>query len=463
MALAVSLVVAPGLLSVAHAAPPGGGSRYDALPAPPPKQDGNAPLPELSQPKNEFRDLPAPSARPKAAPKTDLSQVPPPLVTSTGDGDEDDDEPTAAEESAPAPKKPSDELDKPKWIKHRVIGGDRLDEIADRYGVSRNSVIRWNKLDKKKPFIRAGQNLKIYAKRYPPPREQIDYKVEKGDTWGKIATADEGEEDRLRRWNPKVPRRFKAGTSIVIWVEPTPEIPEEEVAVAGGSSGGKSSVAGKSSGGKPAPKTDATLPIKKVRQNGRSIGKPSAGSLSHGVQLPENEALYHIRRPENAYGSTHTVELLQLTIARWRRDSGYAGTLHIGDLSKAGGGRLRPHASHRTGRDIDIRLPLKKGVKRSGGLPEGPNDVDWDATWALIKEMCDTGEVLYIFLGHGRQKYLYKAARRAGMSKAQLEKYIQYPQPPKSGKSLVRHAKGHNAHFHVRFKCGPKDTRCRDK
>lgn len=461
LGLAVSLVVAPGLLSIAQAAPPGEGSRFGALPAPPPKAHGETPLPELERPKSEFHGLPAPASKPQAGPKTDFSQVPEPLTTATGDGDEDaDDEPTASDEAAPASKKQSDELEKPKWIKHRVIGGDRLDEIADRYGVSRESIIRWNKLDKKRPMIRAGQKLRIYAKRYPPPREQISYKVRKGDTWGKVAKKYGVDEDRLRRWNPRVPRKWKAGAEIAIWIEPKPEIPEEEVAVAGGSSG-KGGSKGKTRGGKP--KTDADLPIKKVRQNGRSVGKPSSGSLSHGVQLPENEALYHVRRPENSYGSTHTIELVQLTIARWRRDHGYTGTLHIGDISKSGGGRLRPHASHRTGRDIDIRLPLKKGIKRSGGLPEGPNDVDWDATWALIKEMCDTGQVLYIFLGHGRQKYLYKAARRAGMSKAELERYIQYPQAPKTGKSLVRHAKGHNAHFHVRFKCGPTDTRCRDK
>ena len=40
------------------------------------------------------------------------------------------------------------------------------------------------------------------------------------------------------------------------------------------------------------------------------------------------------------------------------------GEIKIADISKKGGGRLRPHSSHQAGRDVDIRLPRRKGSSK---------------------------------------------------------------------------------------------------
>src|SRR5690606_19434846 len=110
---------------------------------------------------------------------------------------------------------------KAKWIKHEVIPGERLDDIATRYDVHTASLIRWNKLDKNKPRIYAGRKLAVYTKHIPPPPRKISYTVEFGDTWNKIAAAHHVDPDRRRhRWNPKAPRNFKAGQELVIWVDP---------------------------------------------------------------------------------------------------------------------------------------------------------------------------------------------------------------------------------------------------
>src|SRR5690606_23507242 len=176
------------------------------------------------------------------------------------------------------------------------------------------------------------------------------------------------------------------------------------------------------------------------------------------LQLPDNEQLYTRLRPEEAYASSHTIATLQLAIARWRRDSGYTGKLIVAAISKQGGGRLSPHKSHQSGRDADVRMPVVKGVK--GSLAENPSQVDWKATWALVHALLDTGQIQYIFLSYDRQRHLYKAAKRAGATDEELEAWIQYPRPNHSNNGVVRHAKGHNAHIHVRFHCAENESRC---
>ena len=118
---------------------------------------------------------------------------------------------------------------------------------------------------------------------------------------------------------------------------------------------------------------------------------------------------------------------------------------------------MRPHKSHQVGRDADIRLPRIPGASQKDG---SPSTVDWAMSWQLIKAFIDTGEVEYIFLDYSRQKYLLKAAREAGVSGKDLERYLQYPQGARKNKGVVRHSKGHNIHIHVRVKCAPGNSRC---
>src|SRR5690606_6118607 len=160
-----------------------------------------------------------------------------------------------------------------------------------------------------------------------------------------------------------------------------------------------------------------------VRDNGIAIGSPHHGKLANGVRLPESK-LYTIRDPDKAYGTSHAVKTIHTAIATFRRDTGYTGKIVIADLSKQGGGRMRPHKSHQVGRDADIRLPRKPGASQKDG---SASTVDWDMSWQLVKSFIDTGEVEYIFLDYARQKYLLKAARDAGAPSKDLEPWIQYP------------------------------------
>src|SRR5690606_22053038 len=81
-------------------------------------------------------------------------------------------------EPAPAPVD-----DTPVWVEHEVIPGDTVETIALRYGVPSTSIIKWNKLDRKKPRVRAGKTLRVHAVRPPPPRERREVEIKKGDSW----------------------------------------------------------------------------------------------------------------------------------------------------------------------------------------------------------------------------------------------------------------------------------------
>jgi hypothetical protein len=208
-----------------------------------------------------------------------------------------------------------------------------------------------------------------------------------------------------------------------------------------------------------APVKEAPLPIVHVPDTARSAGSAIHGRLVHGIQLPENDSLYTIRNPDNTWASSHAIEQLQLAIASFRRGYGFVRELVIEDMSQHHGGRFPPHHSHRSGRDVDVELPLKDGIA-VGTLPLEPAVVNWDATWALVRAFIDTGEVRYIFLSRSRQVELYNAAKRAGVSASELEEYIQYPNHGLT--TFVRHSHGHDKHMHVRFKCASYETDCSD-
>jgi murein endopeptidase len=204
---------------------------------------------------------------------------------------------------------------------------------------------------------------------------------------------------------------------------------------------------------------ETLLPIVHVDPTALSVGSAAHGRLLHGIQLPQNDALYSIRNPENTWGSSHAIEELQLAIAAFRRSYGFKRELVIEDMSQHRGGRFPPHRSHRSGRDVDVELPLKAGVP-VGTIPREPAVVNWDAAWVLVKSLIATNEVRYIFLSRTRQDKLYAAAKRAGATEQELEEYIQYPHNGLT--AYVRHSHGHDKHIHVRFNCAPYETDCSD-
>jgi hypothetical protein len=108
-------------------------------------------------------------------------------------------------------------------------------------------------------------------------------------------------------------------------------------------------------------------------------------------------------------------------------------------------------------------MPTLKGVYKSHYLERDrkprPNEIDWFATWGLVRALIDTGQVVHIFLEYELQAKLHHAAKTMGATDEELLKAMQYPRGNWSP-GIVGHSAGHTGHIHVRFKCGPLDEGC---
>lgn len=323
------------------------------------------------------------------------------------------------------------------WVRHRIRPRERVSQIAARYASTVLDVVNDNRLD---PNLEPGRlvskryrRIRVRARRIPPPRREVLTKAKAGETWGDIAHRMRVEERDLRAWNWQR-RKLDEGRELIVWVDPMAKgflRPGE--------------------GPEPPDSFD-------VEAGARSRGRPQRGRLDHGLRLPKSDL--YTRRPKAAalYGSSHTIEQIQRAFAAFRHDSGYDGEVVIGAISRRHGGRFDPHISHHSGRDIDIRLP------RLPDLPDhdhpNPDEIDWYATWALIRAFIDTGEVSVIFLDVSLHRRLYEAARIMGETPESLEELITWPSW-KGKNPTVKHSKGHDTHIHVRIRCGPDEPRCR--
>ncbi|MBA3549935.1 MAG: penicillin-insensitive murein endopeptidase [Nannocystis sp.] len=330
---------------------------------------------------------------------------------------------------------------KPQTVKHEVIPGERFDEVVQRYGADPKKLKLMNNLRGDDPKLTAGKDLRVQAVNPPPPRERLEHIIKKGETWDSVARELGLEAQQLRTWNRALAKASKttlvAKKKLVFWRDPPP--PSAQAA---------SGLASK-------------LAQIRVRAGGISIGRPSRGRLVRGVELPDRPDLYTRRKPDESWGSSHAITQLMAAVTRFRHETGFKRGVVIGGISRARGGRFRPHKSHQSGRDIDIRMPIT--VAAEGKKHTTASDVDWKVTWKLIHAFLGSGEVEYIFLDHQLQKRLYKAAREAGATKDQLSEWLQWPNTPKSTKgkkAVIRHQKGHVVHFHVRIRCAEHEKFC---
>lgn len=317
-------------------------------------------------------------------------------------------------------------LSRPKWIRHKVVSRETLDEIAFRYGTSPWELRAWNNLEPKTRRVKRGRRLRVKARRLAPRRELSTHTVVEGDSWGSIAQQLGVDASDLRAYNWPYRGKMKAGNELQVYVDPIL----------------RDWIAGD---------LDAV-----VRRGAVGIGAPDRGRLLNGVRIPEGTG-YWLRLPRSGYGTTHAVSELLAAIERFHDDSPWTGTLAIGSMSGPRGGALGNHKSHQTGRDVDIRLPRREGVSRYAELKV--RRVDWAATWAFVKALSQA-DTQVIFFDYRRQKYLHRAAKEAGASEDELRKLIQFPRGRQARRGLVRHSPGHEKHLHVRFGCGPCEVSC---
>lgn len=319
-------------------------------------------------------------------------------------------------------------------IEYWACTGDRLPEVAKRYGVSPKELRELNGLRAGVNKLRRDTRLRIRPNRFAPPRVASQYRVAKGETWSSIAKGLGQSEADLRARNRRYRRRaLRKGDRLEVC--PPSRVPTFDQ-------------------WKPS-QGDVVL---RVPFGAESVGSPNGGRLWRGAQLPESPH-YTLGIPHLAYGSTNTIALIQYGFETFRRRTGFGGKVLVTSLSRPRGGYFPPHKSHQSGRDVDVALVAFPGFRTRRKPTNGR--VDWGATWALMRAMIDTGQVQYIFLSYHLQRHLYRAARLMGETPERLSELIQYPRAFGDKRGLVRHSKGHDRHFHVRFYCGPRDRRCR--
>lgn len=315
-----------------------------------------------------------------------------------------------------------EEATEPVSIRHHVRRHESLARIAADYGVTEQLLRAWNGLS---GAVGPGMTLYVQPRAFPRPRQKRQIHVGEDDTWETIASRYAVAVDELQLWNGKLGKRKKPPrrATLVLWlpsgVEQWPLRPLSD-----------------------------PLPEIAVRAGGMSIGRPNRGRLRDGVALPASDD-YTVRVPYQAYGSSMTVRDIQRAIAGFRRETGFDDRITIGAISRRTGRRLRPHKSHQSGRDVDVRLPAMPFAE---GHSLESHEVDWHATYALIEAFVRTGDVKVIYLERRFYSRLRRAAERLGASDERIAFVLGH----------LRHEKGHTGHIHVRFLCDPAELECRD-
>lgn len=193
----------------------------------------------------------------------------------------------------------------------------------------------------------------------------------------------------------------------------------------------------------------------------RSIGTPNRGKLRNGVPLPEGDAwrLRPVRR--RAFGTHTAVGALVDAFEAYGERFPDGPKIRVGELAKRTGGRVSPHASHRSGRDVDIGYIFRgddDGADRWRVMHE--RNFDAEKNWVLIQEILKSNHVQTIYVSKKLQKLLHKEAKKT-LSEAELAAIFEYPSTPESPRAKLQHWKGHGNHMHVRFECEPGNRRCR--
>ncbi len=304
-------------------------------------------------------------------------------------------------------------------IRYTMQGGEILSDLAEQYGTAEEDLLRDNpgKLER-------GRVLTLEATRLPPPRQRLKVRTGEGDDWAAIADRYGVRSRDLRAWNPKASRRkrLRSGTSLVMWLP---------------------------SGAAYYPLPDDATGFPEVPKPslGESVGRPDRGRLVDGVALPAGP--YVIRFDWQKFGSALTVWNLARVLRAFRDETGFEGELFVGAMSRRSGRRLRPHRSHQSGRDVDVRLPAMPHAK---GFKLEVDEVDWHASWALVDAFVRTGDVQVIFLERKLRRRLKRAGLAFGASDERIARVM----------GSVRHSPGHTAHVHVRFECAASESKCRD-
>lgn len=196
----------------------------------------------------------------------------------------------------------------------------------------------------------------------------------------------------------------------------------------------------------------------------QSIGVPSNGKLKNGVPMVDGPGRVMKMIGWKSFATANTVAVLDKVLRRWA-DTGHRQPVIVGNMSSRNGGKLSPHSTHQSGRDVDLGYPqvLPAGEELNWRVMNSRN-LDAKETWALLSMLVQTGQIEVIYIDREIQKLLHEyAVKQNLMSKAALKRWMEYPAPTGSGSPVIQHVKGHADHMHARFKCQAHESQCKSR
>jgi penicillin-insensitive murein endopeptidase len=176
-----------------------------------------------------------------------------------------------------------------------------------------------------------------------------------------------------------------------------------------------------------------------------SLGQPSGGLLLNGVQAVECEH-YKPVAPAGAFGTDETLRYLAAALTRVHREFPGTEPLSLGHISGPRGGRLSPHVSHQSGRDVDISFFYSSNAQwyRRGTA----ENLDRARNWAFVRALIMETDVEMILVDQSILNLLREYAAAQGEDPAWLESIFR---GGGGQRAILRHAPGHATHFHIRF------------
>lgn len=225
----------------------------------------------------------------------------------------------------------------------------------------------------------------------------------------------------------------------------------------------------------PAPDPTRPDPLAASPSRSTSIGSPTAGHLEGGLALPlRAPGLLFLpsKDPGSRYGTVELVQgLVRAAAAVEAADPG--APLTVGDLAREGGGDISGHASHRSGRDVDVLFYLEHEDGRPflpskfipldpqghgtdyGDLSDPTDDVpvvlDVARTWSFVAALLDDepAAVQKILIVEHLRARLLEHARRVSAPETIVRRFSEVTCQPRFP---------HDDHMHIRVFCSAEDT-----
>lgn len=183
-------------------------------------------------------------------------------------------------------------------------------------------------------------------------------------------------------------------------------------------------------------------------------GEGHAGNLHFAWHLDKQPGTLHTRNPNESYATMELWLALKLAALKIKIEHPGGFELVVGDISREHGGKLKPHFSHQHGRDVDLRF-FQRGfeqIDEEGHYPyvtPGLENIDTERLWAFLEALYDSQLVSVVLMDSRIQKILYDAVKST-VPPERLDAILSYPKGKSRNSSMVRHAKNHYSHCHVR-------------